>query len=163
MKFRDVAHLYIGCLCEVSAQGGEHIEPLIGVKHGTPLIGGIDIDVFAYPNFKPILVSRDGLTYEQSIHCVKLNPKYKNAVEIEFLGEADLDRWGLRLTFQGPIRKYQKLVTAPWRGETPEQFAYLLSQRVDLFNLIDDREVLDADRLEHNPYFNEPISEQKNP
>lgn len=65
-KFKDVAHLYLGCECRVEAFGGIFIEQMRGIKHGQPLIGGKAIDLYAYKNFKPLLRPLSDMTDEEA-------------------------------------------------------------------------------------------------
>jgi hypothetical protein len=135
MKFKDVAHLYIGCKCKVEDFGEvSYDEILHGIKYNSPLVGGKKFDVTSAYHFKPILRPLSDMTDEEF-----------DSMKDEMIGE----------TVIACTIYNRKLVLENRVGTNSLYFKdgiALMKRYFDLFNLIGAGEAIDATTLENNPY-----------
>lgn len=147
MKFKEIAHLYLGC--KVFIEGG-----IIGTLNQVDT-NKLDITcydtVFAYPKFEqvtPILRHIKSITKDEILELICHHPKH-GPNEVEYLGKFGTSLC-YRVTFQGPERKYQKMYQTSHFGETPQQFNYLISKGFDVFGLIEAGEAINQKRIFNN-------------
>jgi len=136
MKFQEVSHFYLGCKVVIDGKistmdevNGEHITSYESVR--------------AYPKFReftPALHDVKSLSRDEILELIYSHPVHGKG-EVEYLGKYGSSIC-YRVTFQGPERKYQKMFRTSCYGETPEQFKFLISKKVDVFGLIASREAV---------------------
>ena len=141
-KFKEVAHLYLGCALSDPA-----IQYTYRLRPGHLNVNG-DVADFLADGTKPAFFPLSAMTEEQSFILIRLHWFYGryDIRDIEVVRNV-ID---FKVCYGKIKRWYRKRMSI--RGETPEQFAYLLSQRFDLFNLIPEQEAIDVTTLEINPY-----------
>lgn len=147
MKFRDVAHLYKGCI--VQYDGPWTNDKVIMVMDAD------DISAMEIYKAKPILYPLSAMTFEQAKYFFEL-PASSELMEIviyhnelcfnyKWYHEGDNPNWW---SCSGAVlnMKTDRLKLSP------NNFHYLLSNHFDLFNLIEQGEAIDVTTLENNPY-----------
>lgn len=170
MKFKEVAHLYIGCMCEVSAFGDEFIEELAGVKRGTVLVGGNKIDVFTYPHYKPILRPINSITADEIKKlfaiCYEHFRSCKLPKDLEYydmcLENRIVSMKAMEYTENKKTWYFQIIIGQNWQRflfggkevivNTSILLLWLTKHKIDMFGLIKNNEALDATQMEINPY-----------
>lgn len=139
MKFKEVAHLYIGCTLWKS---WDEKQTVLTVSNYTTLFSQKVGEV------EPILRQLSDMTEDDVYGFIKSH---------NFYAENEIRNWQWRngyvhfdVRYKSSKRWHTKMIND--EGKTPSQFAYLLKQNFDLFNLIESGEAIDATTLENNPY-----------
>lgn len=134
MKFKDVAHLYIGCTCEVEAFGRTFVEHIQGIKYGRLLIGGKAIDLNSYDNYKPILRPITDMTEAEGEELLKVAQEGWDAIAKGEAIHLDLEVPHTRKRFAYLSQQFCEMT-------------YMTSKGFDLFGLIESGEAIDATKL----------------
>lgn len=165
MEFKEVAHLYLGCLAKatyVTKDGDTDKDVPVELKNyrrleSVGIAGDRRILMWVGGNLsasqhKPILRPLSDMTEEEAYSLIFSVDFYKRH-EIEVTNISDNPWIGISFTvrYDGKGRWWNK--TQRLNADfNPKQVGYLLSKHFDLFGLIQSGEAIDATTLNPNPY-----------
>lgn len=149
MNLFQVAHLYVGCKFQFIADGS--IDTSVGYYDGNYYFinkkAAIHLPVLTpLSAVKIILRKLDSIHLHELDELININPFYKS----HNIRLAKVERghvafsYYVQYDFKG--RWYSKSIS-PLREIRPDQLAYLISRKFDVFNLIDTGEAIDEAQL----------------
>lgn len=165
MKFKEVAHLYIGC--KIKKLKPTWIDEktlefsLLGITHSQQNLfttvfihflqneGQLMSQTGLNDNYKPILRKLSDMNVIEMMEFVNLIPFYKQSHVFDF--DIKVGAINFKVSYHGQFNSYRKRVAYAYNN--PEQVVYLLSKHFDLFGLIESDEAIDAATINPNPYL----------